>query len=73
MCVGHPLLANWILGLHPIPKQIATLGLIHFGRLWCRWPEINRYLDSVAAEAIESLVFYGGEPGMSSGTYFMPN
>ncbi|KAJ7695583.1 hypothetical protein B0H14DRAFT_2650489 [Mycena olivaceomarginata] len=68
MCAGHPLVANWILGLHPIPKQIATLGLIHFGRLWCRWPEINRYLDSAAAEeAIESSVFHGGEPGYESG------
>lgn len=71
MCAGHPLVANWILSLHPIPKQIATLGLIHFGRLRCRWPEINRYLDSAAAEDIESLVFHGGEPGMSSSTDFM--
>ncbi|KAJ7354587.1 hypothetical protein DFH08DRAFT_855339 [Mycena albidolilacea] len=56
MHAGHPLVADWILTLDPVPKQIMTLGLVGFG-LEDRWPIINAYLSSTAAVNITSLIF----------------
>lgn len=61
----HPLFSDWIISLDPVPTQITTFGLVKISgfRNHRRWPEINRYLVSSAAENIHSLIFYEGDPG----------
>ncbi|KAJ7789725.1 hypothetical protein B0H14DRAFT_2943671, partial [Mycena olivaceomarginata] len=57
--IAHPLISDWIISLDPVPNQITTLGLLHIHDN--DWPGINRYLDSVAAKSVQSLIFsYSG-------------
>ncbi|KAJ7058662.1 hypothetical protein C8F01DRAFT_1232358 [Mycena amicta] len=57
---SNGLLHNWIMTLTPVPKQLTTVELSDFGKMWCPWSDINPFLRSPAAEAIETLAFTGG-------------
>ncbi|KAJ7618302.1 hypothetical protein DFH06DRAFT_1107180 [Mycena polygramma] len=51
----HPLIVDWILSLHPIPKQITTIRFDEFRHSAGHWLEVNKYLRNPAAENIQSL------------------
>ncbi|KAJ7635673.1 hypothetical protein DFH06DRAFT_1220189 [Mycena polygramma] len=51
----HPLIVDWILSLHPVPKQITTICFDEFRRSAGHWLEVNKYLRNPAAENIQSL------------------
>ncbi|KAJ6460064.1 hypothetical protein C8R47DRAFT_1059102 [Mycena vitilis] len=52
---NHPLIVDWILSLHPVPKQITTMCLNEFKGSGGDWFEVNKYLHNHAAENIQSL------------------
>ncbi|KAJ7087101.1 hypothetical protein C8R44DRAFT_31405 [Mycena epipterygia] len=62
LLAGNLVITDWILSLEPIPTQLTTLGLINFPRFRGKWPDVNKYLNSPAAENIQSLVFNHCDP-----------